>query len=853
MFNRKINAKFNSEVFKINSELSKKPKRLFFWTLTIFCLFIVVISWFTLDSKWTEFFQSIPDLFQRFKEMFSWDWNDFLDKGSSNNSFFENSMTSIWETLSMSFAGTIFGILLAIPFAVVASSNIVKNKSWNFISRFILLIFRTIPAFTYALILVGYFGATTFTVMAALTIFTFSIAGKTLYERIEQIDTQIYIASQATGESKLKSFRTAVWPQISHHTLSTTFYSLETNIRYISIIAGVTKIGIGQLIDTSIAYDRWDRVGFLITILLVIILALELFIWLIKNYIIEDKDFLLDKKEQKKFEKKLRKIKNEKFISFYTENILCQEINNELKNSSLSKNEIKLLKSKKLIIKNNFINEYKLNLINDKNEYLQIKSKSSNDLDLYIWNQEYKINIRIDKKYSTMIKMQTEIFKFKLLSSIKEEQTLKHKEFVNNLSVEQVLKNEPKHFIKRIILYLFLLSLLIYSLTLVKWELANKETVKLLNSHILQMIKISWSSFFTSVNSGGNNNAPYSVVYLLYETLSISVVATFIGAIIAYVLGMLSSEKIVNKYVARFFLLITSALRSIPTYIYALIFLVVVGMGPFTGVLALIMGTIGMLTKYNRELFDDINQKIIFQMEATGLGLLGRIRYGIIAQTSTAAFSNVLYRFEINYKEAIMLGAVGAGNMGFLLNTYFTDQYFSEFGALLLGIVIVTLCIEYTSNTLRNKINNNTDLKWLCKFINIINQKMFVSFKANEKLLKIEDKLSFSESSALYTYTNQQILKRAKVIKKEFNLPSKTSWYLALNEKINNSYNLTRKRMNKLELQKDKTYILNKELKKIDQKFHLFKTELTHKRNKWVKEVKQNSLKEIKTIKKKYF
>jgi phosphonate transport system permease protein len=103
------------------------------------------------------------------------------------------------------------------------------------------------------------------------------------------------------------------------------------------------------------------------------------------------------------------------------------------------------------------------------------------------------------------------------------------------------------------------------------------------------------------------------------KLLSIAVVGTFIGAVIAYFLGMLSSEKIVNRYVARVFIVLTSIARAVPTYIYAILFIVLVGIGPFTGILALIMGTIGMLTKYNREQFDDINMKIIYQLEATGV------------------------------------------------------------------------------------------------------------------------------------------------------------------------------------------------------------------------------------------
>jgi phosphonate transport system permease protein len=70
-----------------------------------------------------------------------------------------------------------------------------------------------------------------------------------------------------------------------------------------------------------------------------------------------------------------------------------------------------------------------------------------------------------------------------------------------------------------------------------------------------------------------------------------------------------------------------------------------------------------------------------------------------------------------------MLGAVGAGNMGYLLNAYFRDQYFHEFGALLLGIILFTLLIENFSVSMRKKINKNINLKLYDQIKSYINQK----------------------------------------------------------------------------------------------------------------------------------
>ncbi|ATZ18408.1 phosphonate transport system permease protein [Williamsoniiplasma somnilux] len=773
MNRRRFNAIFNQKVLKIDGNLSKKPKRLFFWTMLIFTMFIIIFSFFTLDSKWSEFFRDLPNLFSRLKEMLHWDWNDFTSTQSNSDPFIKIAFQSILETIYMSIAGTFVGAFLAIPFAILASSNIIKNKFWNTLSRTILSIFRTIPSFVYALVLVSYFGPSTFTVMLALSIFTFSISGKSLYERIEQIDTKLFISAQATGASKFKSFIISVWPQISHHVLSITFYSLETNIRYVSIIAGVTNLGIGRLIDTSIAYDDWGRVGFLLTLLVVVILVLELIIWLTKKYIIEDKDFRIDQKLIKAKNKKISFINKQTNLKFYFEKVIAKNINSEILKEQKNSSRYKSLILQKRQMKHTFFKDYNQKVTEDNTKYKNIIKNHINE-NLFANDKETGTLIRIDKITKIKTKLKIEKLKIAEIEKIEEKFLKKQSEILQSLTVNNVFGNAPKKYLKKFILYGIMLLIFVLSVWNVKWDIPNSETIQQMNRDLLKIFNISWSSIFTT-----NENATYSVVYLLAETISIAVVGTFIGAFIAYVFGMLSSEKITNKYVARVFLLLTTMIRAVPTYIYALILVIVIGIGPFTGTMALIMGTIGMLTKYNRELFDDINQKVVFQLEATGLNWFGKIKYGVINQTSSSAISNIIYRFDINYKEVIVLGIVGAGNMGIVLKGYFNDQYFAEFGALLLGIIVVTLLIEYVSGALRNKINNEENIKWIAKLINLANQKIFIIFKANEKMLNLEKKLSFAESSALYTYTNQQIYSRAKNISKKNKTKFNKAWKIA--------------------------------------------------------------------------
>ncbi|QGS51662.1 PhnE/PtxC family ABC transporter permease [Spiroplasma tabanidicola] len=778
MQKRIFNAIISKDVFKINNSYSKAPKKVFFYTFFCVVICLIIFGFNFLDINWAKFFNSFSLFGEKLKKLVNWDFKNFLEKDNMGISFMNSALKSIWETISMAFAGSILGVLISIPFSIAAASNIVKNKFINNFSRFIIAIFRTIPSFTYALILVGYFGQTMATVTIAITIFSFSITSKFLFERIEHININIFISMQATGANKFRSFRSAVVPQISSHIISAAFYALETNIRYISVIAGVTGVGIGQLINNGVSYGRYDKVGFMLALLIVIIIFLEILIYIIKNYIIFDRDYLLDQKEQKKAIKIQNAIKKENNLRFYIKYILLKEWNSELsilkanKKTNLQQLREKKIEKNKII--NKFKEEYKKNILKDKQKFVEYRKVHLNSRNWFIFNEELNNYVRMDKIYITKINLEVLNLKEKMISEIKDTAFSKHQEFKKTLTVEKVLKQKPLFFIKRMVMYLLILGLFAYSISLVKFRLENDATIASTNQHIKEIFNIDWTGLFKK-----HGNAPYSVIYLLIEGISISIIGTTLGAIFAYIFGVISSENIVNFYVAKFFVVINSAIRAIPSYIYAIIFISLVGMGPFTGALALMMGSIGMLSKYDREIFDDINMKLISQLQATGLNKWQRIKYGILPQSTSSIVSYIAYRFDINFKEVSVLGAVGASNMGYLLNSYFLQQYFSEFGTLLLGIMLVTILIEIISSTLRAKINLGVNPKWVDQIILWIKHHWFALYKANEKLKFKENNLSFDEAYAFYGYTNKTICQNAKEIKKTKKLSYKVSWLIS--------------------------------------------------------------------------
>jgi len=157
------------------------------------------------------------------------------------------------ETIQMSFIGSFAGAALALPVSFFASSNITKNKVVLWVTRTILSIFRTLPIIIYASLFVLAFGIGAFPGVLAITIFTFTIVAKMLFEKIETIDLGAYEAIQSTGASKAKSFVTAVIPQILPSYFSMSLYAFEINIRYAAVLGYVGAGGIGLILKNNMA------------------------------------------------------------------------------------------------------------------------------------------------------------------------------------------------------------------------------------------------------------------------------------------------------------------------------------------------------------------------------------------------------------------------------------------------------------------------------------------------------------------------------------------------------------------------------------------------------------------------
>ena len=188
------------------------------------------------------------------------------------------------------------------------------------------------------------------------------------------------------------------------------------------------------------------------------------------------------------------------------------------------------------------------------------------------------------------------------------------------------------------------------------------------------------------------------------QTLQIAVVGTTVAAVLALPLGFLSARNVVaasSFYPVRSLL---NFFRSIDTMVYALFFVAAVGLGPFPGVLAVVTYTTMTLAKLYSEAIEGIEPGAVEAITATGASRLQVLRYGILPQVIPLFASYVLYRLESNIRAATILGFVGAGGIGFYIQTYLRMINYPAAAAVLLVLVAMVMGVDFASSRLRARL-----------------------------------------------------------------------------------------------------------------------------------------------------
>ncbi len=191
----------------------------------------------------------------------------------------------------------------------------------------------------------------------------------------------------------------------------------------------------------------------------------------------------------------------------------------------------------------------------------------------------------------------------------------------------------------------------------------------------------------------------------LLQTIQIAYVATVIGSLIAIPLIFLASANTAintsSMWVARTLL---TVLRSIPDLLWAALFVAVLGLGALPGVVALTLFSIGVLAKLGSETVESIDPGPLEALKATGAGRNRTIVFAVIPQVAATMVSYMLYVFEINVRASVVIGFVGAGGIGVLLQRYFNFFDYTALGALIVVIFFVVLIIDGLSVWARSRL-----------------------------------------------------------------------------------------------------------------------------------------------------
>jgi len=204
------------------------------------------------------------------------------------------------------------------------------------------------------------------------------------------------------------------------------------------------------------------------------------------------------------------------------------------------------------------------------------------------------------------------------------------------------------------------------------------------------------------------SNGSY-IIQGLYETLALAFLSTIIGALFAIPFGFLAARNLMTgNVVSTFIYLVTRTIlnivRSIEALIMAIIFVIIVGLGPFPGMIAITIHTTAALGKLYSEVIEGIDSGPIEAIRATGANWLQVARYAVIPQIVPTFTALTIYRWDINVRSSTIIGFVGGGGIGFFLWQWIVLQDYRAVGSAFVAIAVVVVVLDFFSARIRERL-----------------------------------------------------------------------------------------------------------------------------------------------------
>lgn len=232
--------------------------------------------------------------------------------------------------------------------------------------------------------------------------------------------------------------------------------------------------------------------------------------------------------------------------------------------------------------------------------------------------------------------------------------------------------------------------------------------------------KVDFTEFMGGIPSGlrflsymfpPDVNALSDMIQPAVDTILIAFLATVFGGILSLFFGLAAASNIAPPWLRHTSRFILTTERALPEIIILLLLIAALGLGAFAGVVALSLGCIGMLGRLFADAIEEVNPRVLESIEAVGANRFQIIFFGVIPEVLPSIITNVIFRFEVNIRLSVLLGAVGAGGIGFeLYHSFSILQYERATTAILVTLVLVFLS-ERGSDFLRKKMIPEVKLK----------------------------------------------------------------------------------------------------------------------------------------------
>jgi phosphonate transport system permease protein len=232
--------------------------------------------------------------------------------------------------------------------------------------------------------------------------------------------------------------------------------------------------------------------------------------------------------------------------------------------------------------------------------------------------------------------------------------------------------------------------------------------------------KVSWSVLASSFSEGTKIvgfffppawSSLKELIWPAFTTVLLAAVATPLGVALSLLFGLAGAKNIAPRWLrtpARFLIGVE---RALPEIIMLLLLVAALGVGPFPGVMALAIGSIGMLGKLLADAIEEIDPRVLESVESVGATRWQVIRHAVLPEVMPALLANSIFRFEVNIRASVLLGAVGAGGIGFELNKAMNMLEYERVSVAILVTLALVFAAERGSDFLRRRVLDGGKLK----------------------------------------------------------------------------------------------------------------------------------------------